>query len=182
MFCLGENAHIDGSNNKLPRGQSSFTSFKFAQWALTETEEMATKNDLNSLIRQLLDCVEDLPIASTHKKKTARIVVDWSQSISSPSVNRGESMTPTNGIDWLIQTILGDIRTEKLYKSSDDKQIIVFVKESNGDIQYEYSSYLVDSINKNGYFTCDVIVMGLDDAALFEHCGNDFIEVSSGRK
>jgi len=69
----------------------------------------------------------------------------------------------SDGISWLIDRIVTDPRTESIYRvdGTGATQLWVLTQDehANAKVQYDYSGYLIESMDKFGFFDCDVILI-----------------------
>lgn len=131
-----------------------------AKNSLPEIAGLASKQDLNLLIYQLTEVFEQHS-NSLIKTIAARTVFDWVENISVPTAisNEGDSILPPK-IEWLINRIVQDQRTSliSLVNKNNCYEIWVCAEGDDGDTQYEYSGYLIEAMDKFGYFAADIIV------------------------
>ncbi|MDD2443599.1 MAG: hypothetical protein PHS52_03755 [Desulfotomaculaceae bacterium] len=137
--------------------------WKQAQFALENKDKLASREQLYGLCCQLFDRVLSNPSnGKRHLNDVAYLVIDWFQDISySPIITEGNiSMCITSEEKWFINRLLKDTRTKYVYSFTDNglRHVWAVVDTTSAELEYEYSSYFTESINKFNDFYCDFMV------------------------
>jgi hypothetical protein len=156
---LGHNANTNDIN---PQFRTLETDWKRVESKMHGAGQLATTADYKNLIKTVIPVMKK---CNDEAFKSATIIEseDWANSILCSERNKGENMAIKTGLEWLIHYIRKDSRTIKIFKTQEGDQVIVQVKDSSSSVQYDYTGYLIDTMDKCGYFACDVLVMNDDE-------------------